>query len=122
MGQNVPIDNFGTSEGLSRWLVAKAPLLLPWQLLGSRGSGSRGRLQLDIGLGRSRLRLSSLRHIVDELAAHAVGAVPVGAVLFAQFGLVQDRNIGLDHHVIFGVGERALKLDKVKVTVEKLHI
>jgi hypothetical protein len=59
---------------------------------------------------------------VDELAAHAVGAVPVGAVLFAQFGLVQDRNIGLDHHVIFGVGERALKLDKVKVTVEKLHI
>jgi hypothetical protein len=106
VSQNVSVDDLGGSQGLGGLLVAEAPLLLAWLLLGARG------LQLHIGLG-CRLGLRGLGDIVDKLATDAVGAVPVGAVLLAKLRLVKNRNIGLYHHVVFRVGKRALKLDKL---------
>ena len=42
---------------------------------------------------------------MDELASGAVWAVPVGAVLLAQLGLVENRNICFYHHVVLAVGK-----------------
>ena len=45
---------------------------------------------------------------MDELAPHSVWAVPIGAVLLAQLGLVEHGHVGLDHHVGLAVSEGAL--------------
>jgi hypothetical protein len=45
---------------------------------------------------------------MDELASHAVGAVASGHELLAELGLVEDRDICLDHHLGLLMGERAL--------------
>jgi len=55
------------------------------------------------------LRLVGLGNIVDELASHTVGTVSVGTVLLAELCFVEDRNISLDHHRSFSMGEGALK-------------
>ena len=49
-----------------------------------------------------------LREIMNELAAHSVRAVSICAILFAKLSLVKNRNICFDHHLIFGMSERAL--------------
>jgi hypothetical protein len=50
-----------------------------------------------------------LSHFVDELASHSIRAVSHGAILFAELGLVKDRDVGLDHHLGLVMGEGALE-------------
>lgn len=45
---------------------------------------------------------------MDELASHTIWAIPVGAELLAELCLVEDRDISLDHHLSFHMGEGAL--------------
>lgn len=47
---------------------------------------------------------------MDELASDTVRAVAVLAELLAQLGLVQVRDICLDHHVRVAVGKGALNV------------
>ena len=42
---------------------------------------------------------------MDELASGSIRAVAVLAELLAKFGLVEDRHVALDHHLLLGVGE-----------------
>lgn len=52
---------------------------------------------------------ASVTDIVNELASHSIGAITVRAELFAQLGLVESGDIGLNHHVSSSMGEGALK-------------
>ena len=45
---------------------------------------------------------------MDELASHTIWAIPVGAELLAELCLVEDRDVSLDHHLSFHMGEGAL--------------
>lgn len=54
------------------------------------------------------LSIVGLRSVMDELASHSVWAVSVGTVFLAQFGLIKNGHIRLDHHVSFSMSERAL--------------
>jgi hypothetical protein len=51
---------------------------------------------------------AGIANIVDELASHSIRAVAIGAVLLAHLGLVECRDISLDHHVGSTMGEGAL--------------
>lgn len=46
---------------------------------------------------------------MNELASHSIWAITVGAILFAQLGLVECGDISLNHHVGLAMGEGALK-------------
>lgn len=54
---------------------------------------------------------------MNELAPLTIGTVPIGTVLLAQLGLVQNRDIRLDHHVGLAVGERALSRKHILIRI-----
>jgi|TARA_B110001450_G_C17634913_1_gene486774 hypothetical protein len=42
---------------------------------------------------------------MDELASHSIWAISIGAILLAKLGLVENRDISFDHHMVFAMSK-----------------
>lgn len=58
---------------------------------------------------------------MDELASHSIWAISIGAILLAKLGLVENRDISFDHHMVFAMSKWALYNNKVRIPIFKKY-